>query len=82
MPSRSRMAVRLGAHLVLVERLDGTEQVALLDLAPEEDVGADVEVAGQGQVLVDGLDARLARLDGAREVHLRPSKKIWPASGW
>ncbi len=50
-------------------------------LAPEEDVGADRQVVGQGEVLVDGLDALAPRRLRGGEVDARlPSSRISPSS--
>jgi len=47
----------------VVERLDQPAEIALLDLAAEEDVGADIEIVGEREVLVDRLDALPAGVD-------------------
>ena len=49
-------------------------EIGFLDLAAPEDVGADVEIVGQRQVLIDRLDPLLARIDRAGEMARRPSK--------
>ena len=43
-------------------------EIPFLDLAAQKDVGADVEIVGQRQVLIDRLDPLLARIDRAREI--------------
>ncbi len=48
------------------EPFDGSERP--LDLASEKDVGGGRQIVAQGEVLIDDLDALLARLDGPVEV--------------
>ena len=50
--------------------------------APEKNIGADRKIVGERQVLVDGLNASLARLAGRAEARRdSPANMIWPASG-
>ena len=49
--------------MLVVERLDEAAETARLHLAAEEDVGADVEIVGEREVLIDRLDP------GATSVH-------------
>src|SRR5205085_1017910 len=37
--------------------------MTFLDLAPEKDIGADIEIVGKRQVLIDGFDAMIACID-------------------
>src|SRR6185312_549860 len=57
-------------HRLVVHGLDQAAQIAVLELAAEEDVGGDVEVLRQRQVLVDGLDAGAARVERLRKAPL------------
>ncbi len=70
---------RLG-HVPAVQHRQQAEQPPLR-LAAEEDVGADRQVVGQRQVLVDRLDAAVARVmrrgEGDRA---RPARRISPSS--
>ncbi len=45
-----------------------TTEPATLHLAPEEDIGGNIEIVGERQILVDGLDAFLARVDRQGEM--------------
>ena len=58
---------RLLLHPPVVERVDEPRQPTLLDLAAEEDVGADVEIVGEREVLINRLDAVAARIHRRRE---------------
>src|SRR5438874_257622 len=60
---RSQGFLRLAPHLVVIERRDEAAEITLLDLAPEKDVGADIEIVGKRQVLIDGFDAVIACID-------------------
>ena len=53
---------------------DEAAEIGFLDLAAQEDVGADIEIVGERQVLIDRLDPLLARIDRAGEVAAPPSK--------
>src|SRR5271170_3856660 len=53
--------------MLVVERLDEADEAARLDLAPEKDVGADVEIVGEREVLIDGLDSGVPRVHWACE---------------
>ena len=53
-----------------VEQANGPKPRAAL--AAEEDVGGNVEVAAEREVLVDHLDAGGARVERAAEAHLAP----------
>src|ERR1700689_451468 len=55
--------------MFVVKRLNEPAQAARLDLAAEEDVGADVEIVGKRQVLVDRLNAYAARVHWACETN-------------
>src|ERR1700722_5891056 len=55
--------------MFVVERLNEAAQVARLDLAAEEDVGADVEIVGKRQILIDRLNACAARVHRGRETN-------------
>ena len=52
--------LRLLAHAFLVEDLHQPSRERLHDLAPEEEVVAEIEGADQGEVLVDRLDPQVA----------------------
>src|SRR5437763_348114 len=65
---RLERGLRFLQHLLFVEHGDEAAQIALLDFAPEKDVGADIEIVGERQVLVDGLDAVVPRIDRPREM--------------
>ena len=56
---------RLGVHAQVVERAPRRQQ-----LAAEEQVGHRVQVVGQRQRLVDGLDAQRLRIGRRADVHL------------
>jgi hypothetical protein len=43
---------------------DETAEIAALQLAAEEDVGGDIEIVGEREILIDRLDAGAARIDG------------------
>ena len=69
-------------HRPLVEEAELAEQPGARELAAEEQVRRRVELGRQREVLVDGLDAELAR--GVRRGDRRPrapSKRISPPSG-
>jgi hypothetical protein len=55
-------------HTLVVERLDEAAKVARLDFAAEENVGADVEIVGKREVLIDRLNACAARVHRAGEL--------------
>jgi hypothetical protein len=57
-------------HLRVVERLDRPTEIALLHLATEKDVRADVEIVAEGKVLVDRLDPLAPCVDRPRELAL------------
>ena len=60
----------LGLHVLLVEHPEhGAEDAGLAFLAAEEQVVGDVQARRHGQRLVHGLDARLAGVHRALEVH-------------
>src|SRR5439155_26527060 len=60
----------LRTHALLVEQAQREpERPAAAALAPEEHVGGDIERWGDGEILVDGLDARAARVERRPEVH-------------
>ena len=78
MRAASSLQQRPGAHLHrhLVE-LPGAHLLA------EEDVGDDVEVLAERQVLEDGGDAEVERVARARAMTTgRPSKRMVPELGW
>ena len=56
--------------MLVIKRLDEAAEAARLDLAAEEDVGPDVEVVGEREVLVDRLDPDAARVHRAGELNL------------
>ena len=58
-------ALGLGRHRAPVEQAD--RPVAALQLTAQEDVGGDVEVGAQGEVLVDHLDPAAAGVERAPE---------------
>ena len=62
------MSARASLHLGLVERVQRLEL-----LAPEEHVLDDVEVVGEGEVLVDDLDAEVRGLARVVDVTGLPS---------
>ena len=64
---RHRLLRRLG-HRLAVEHRQEAERLAHR-LAAEEDVGADRQIVGEREVLVDRLDAVRARRLRRREVH-------------
>src|SRR6266536_400917 len=57
----------LPAHRLVVEQAEPAEHPAADLLPAKEEVGGGVEVRGQGEVLVDGLDPDRARGDRARQ---------------
>ncbi len=61
---------RFVAHAPVVERLNEAAEAAPLRLPAEEDIGADVEIVGQCEVLIDRLDADAARVHRRRELGL------------
>ena len=65
----------------VVEEPELAEQAAAHQLAAQEQVGGGVEVGREREVLVDGLDAELARRERAGDRDRRPSKRISPPSG-
>ncbi len=67
---RARSIMRIGVPSSFLRRL-----------AAEEDVGGDVLHAGEGEVLVDHLDAALADLARRVAAESAPSKRIVPPSG-
>ena len=70
------------AHGAAVDARQEAERAAHR-LAAEEDVGADVEIVGERQVLVDGLDAAARGPRGGwRRPTRSPLYQISPSSGW
>ena len=72
-------ALGFGRHRATVEQADGP--VSALQLTAEEDVGGDVEVGAQGEVLVDRLDAAAAGIERALEATGSPRRRISPPDG-
>ena len=54
---------------------------AALDLAPEEHVGGGGQIVAERQVLIDDLDALLARFDRLVEMHVLAAERISPWVG-
>ena len=63
---------RLVQHVPVVQGLYEPAEAALLDLAAKKNVGADVEIVGEREVLIDRLNAHPARVHGRCE-HGRPA---------
>src|SRR4051794_30594020 len=62
--------VGAAVHLGVVEEAELAEQPPARDLAAEEQVRGRVELGGEREVLVDGLDPERARLDRRADRHL------------
>ena len=62
----------LGLHLGFLQ--DGNAEVPLHDLAAHEEVGDDVDIGAEREVLVDGLDAGRLGFGRRGEVPFAPSK--------
>ena len=69
---RLQRHLRCSQHVGLVEHANEAAEIVFLDLAAQKDVGADIEIVGERQVLIDRLDPLLARIDRAREMTLPP----------
>jgi hypothetical protein len=51
--------------VTFIERVDQPAEVAQLHLAAKKDVGADIQVVGERQILVDGFYSMLAGIEAA-----------------
>ena len=54
-------------HRLAIEESEPAERAGKVLLATEEEVGGGVEVVGEREVLVDGLDPELTRLARVRD---------------
>ena len=79
--SRAHLLLGAAAHRLRVEEAEPAERAGEVLLATEEEVGRRVEVVGEREVLVDGLDPELARLARVRDRDSgRPSRRSSPPS--
>src|SRR5919199_1260374 len=74
---RERLA-GAAVHLGLVEEAEPAEQPAAHHLAAQEQVGRRVQLGGQREVLVDGLDAQRAGLERRVDGHRAPLEEDLP----
>ncbi len=59
----------LAQHMVVVECVDETAEIALLNFPSQKDIRTDIKIVGQRQVLIDRLDPVPARVDRTREIN-------------